>query len=281
MRVALLFSAFFFLLQARSQDNWRMDLIASAKGLPAARTDAERDSLDLRIKAGLKRLFDTPDLFTADLKDIPLSRVDAPDGTFRLFTWNLPNAVGGHRYEGLLMVQLGKKRSLHELRDLTAELNAPEIPELGPERWYGALYYQVVPVKKGGKTYYTLLGWKGYSKVETRKVVEVLSFKGGKPRFGAPLFGAGKLKKHRLVFGYSFQASMALRYEAAQERIVLDHLVPARADQEGQWAFYGPDMSYDAYVWDKGQWQYVRDIDARDDQRNGKPFKAPPKAPTP
>ncbi len=139
MRIALLFTAFFFLLQARSQDDWRMDLIASAKGLPTARTDAERDSLDLRIKAGLKRLFETPDLFTADLKDIPLSRVDAPDGTFRLFTWNLPNAVGGHRFEGLLMVQLGKKRSLHELHDRTAELNTQRrspslVPNAGTAR---------------------------------------------------------------------------------------------------------------------------------------------------
>lgn len=266
---------------AAAQPEVRADLIASAKALPLARTDAARDSLSLRIKDGLRALAADPATLTADLSDIPLSRLDAPDGRFRLFTWNVPNMTGGHRYEGLLLVQDGKRQQVIELRDRTADVSAPEVPELGPDRWYGALYYQVVPVKKGGKTYYTLLGWKGFNKVETRKVIEVLSFRGGTPRFGAPLFGTGKLKKQRVVFGYSFQATMTLRYESEQERIVLDHLVPARTDLEGQWAFYGPDMSYDAYVWEKGQWRFVRDIDARDNKRDNKPFKAPPTAPRP
>jgi hypothetical protein len=68
----------------------------------------------------------------------------------------------------------------------------PRCRNWAPERWYGALYYEVIPVKKGGRTLYTLLGWKGYSKAETRKVIEMLSFKGGKPRFGAPVFGKGR-----------------------------------------------------------------------------------------
>jgi hypothetical protein len=266
---------------AEAQPEVRADLIASAKALPLARTDATRDSLSLRIMEGLRALAADPATLTADLSDIPLSRVDAPDGRFRLFTWNVPNLTGGHRYEGLLLMPDGKRQQVIELRDRTADVSAPEVPELGPDRWYGALYYQVIPVKKGGKTYYTLLGWKGFNKVETRKVIEVLSFRGGTARFGAPLFGTGKVKKQRVVFGYSFQATMTLRYESGQERIVLDHLVPSRADLEGQWAFYGPDMSYDAYVWEKGHWRFVRDIDARDDRRDNKPFKAPPTAPKP
>jgi hypothetical protein len=261
--------------------DWRTALISSAAALPKVGSVEARDSLDTAIKAGLRELFNSPQAFTEDLSDLPLSRVDAPDGSWRFITWNLPQADGSNRFEGFLMVRDGRKSSLFELRDRSPELTAPEVPELGPDRWYGALYYQVIPVKKGGRTYYTLLGWKGYSKVETRKVIEVLSFRGGKPRFGAPLFGTGKLKRNRRVFGYSHQASMMLRYEPDADRIVLDHLAPTRADQEGQFAFYGPDLSYDAFVWEKGGWVYQRDIDARDQRRDGRPYQAPPREPKP
>jgi hypothetical protein len=78
------------------------------------------------------------------------------------------------------------------------------------------------------------------------------------------------------VFAYSFQASMSMRWDTAGGRIVLDHLSPQRPDLEGQPAFYGPDLSYDAYVWQKDHWAYQRDIDARE-QGPSKPWNPPPK----
>lgn len=260
------------------------DRIASlnetVKALASAEKDPVRDSLNAVLKSGLRDLLSTEDAATLPLADLRLSRVDAPDGKFRLITWNVPRSDGSHLYEGLLLVVDRSKKRSYELKDATAAIASPEVPELGPDRWYGALYYEVVPVKKGGKTYYTLLGWKGFDRIETQKVIEVLHFKGSAPRFGAPLFGSGKLKKNRQVFRYSFQASMTLRHQP-EFGIILDHLSPSRADLEGQWAFYGPDMSFDAYVWEKGQWQFQRDIDARDRSRSDKPFNAPPPDPKP
>ena len=255
--------------------------IASTKALSRAGTDAARDSMSAALGSALREVLGAPDGLTVALDSLPLSRVEAPDGSFRLITWNVPRNDGSHQYEGLLLVRNGKRHQLLALRDRTMEITTPEVPELGADKWYGALYYDVIPVRKGGKTWYTLLGWKGYSKVETRKVIEVLYFRGGQPRFGAPLFGEGKLKRTRQVFGYSFQASMLLRHDPEQERIVLDHLSSARADLEGQWAFYGPDLSYDAYVWDKDHWRFERDVDARDMRRETRPFNAPPSPPKP
>lgn len=243
--------------------------------------DNQRELISEGIQRDLEIILRRPDAFSVDFSDVPLSRIDAPDGAFRLFTWNVPRTDGTHHYEGWLLARNGKRTELHALRDATAAITAPEVPELGPDRWYGALYYQCVPVKKGAKTYYTLLGWKGHSNVETRKVIEVLSFRGSTPRFGAPLFGTGKLKAHRRVFGFSFQSTMLLRYEPASGHIVMDHLSPARADLAGQWAFYGPDLSYDAYVWDKDHWHFERDVDARDPRRVKKPFNQPPPTPGP
>ena len=187
-----------------------------------------------------------------------------------------PYSNGSHRFEGFLLVQDKKRRVLYELRDMTEKIENASFKMLGPDYWYGALYYTVVPVKKGGKTWYTLLGWKGQSNVETRKVIEVLSFKGGTPQFGAPLFGDGRVKRTREVFGFSFQTSMSLKWEQAFGRIVLDHLSPMKPEFAGQAAFMGPDLSYDAYVWEKDHWLYQRDVDVRQEDQS-KPWNKPPK----
>lgn len=262
-----------------SQSDSREEAIKQAKALAAANGDLAREAASARLKTALRGMLDQADGLSITLDELPLSRVEAPDGSFRLITWNIPLADGSHRYEGFLLARTGKFTTLFELRDQTASITNPELAELGPDRWYGALYYQMIPVKKGGRTWYTLLGWKGHSATETRKVIEVLSFRNGKPRFGAPLFGKGRLKEHRKLFAYSFQLSMMLHHDQEQGRIVLDHLSPMRADLQGKGALMGPDMSFDAFVWDKGQWRYERDIDLRDPKRDGKPFNAPPKEP--
>lgn len=221
-------------------------------------------------------LLEADDAFTADLNDLPMSRVDAPDGKFRLLTWNVGYNDGSCRFEGLLLVQDKRRRVLYELRDMTERITNPSSAISAPDNWYGALYYTVIPVKNGGKVWYTLLGWKGYSKVETRKVMEVLSFKGGTPQFGAPVFGEGKVRHAREVFGFNFETSMSLKWEAANQRIVLDHLSPMKPEFAGQGAFMGPDLSYDAYTWQKDHWAFQRDIDARQMDQN-KPWHKPPK----
>ncbi|MBK9175401.1 MAG: hypothetical protein IPM46_03510 [Flavobacteriales bacterium] len=257
-------------------------LIQQVNALAGAKSESARDSISELIKQSLRGLLDGPEGLALSLHDVPLSRVEAPDGSFKLITWNVPRDDGSHRYEGMLLTRSGKRATLFELRDMTRGIPSPELADLGPDRWYGALYYQVVPVKKGGKTWYTLLGWKGYDRSETRKVVEVLSFRSGKPRFGAPIFsGVGRLKEHRKIFGFAFQSTMMLRYEQDQARIVMDHLSPLRADMEKSNAFLGPDMSYDALVWEKREWRLVRDVDARDPRKDGKPFNAPPAPPRP
>ncbi len=270
-----------------AQDEDR-SLIMHLQALAMASTDAARDSIDPLINVDLRTILERADGLTRSMDDLPISRVDAPDGTFRLITWNIPREDGSYFYRGFLLAKQGRTHVLHELKDMTPSIASPELAELGPDRWYGALYYQVIPVKKGGKTWYTLLGWKGHSRIETRKVIDVLSFRGGKPRFGAPAFTPNtadapksRVKQQRVIHGFFFQAKMLLQYDQEQLRIVLDHLSPLRADMAGQNVFMGPDLSYDAYVWDKGQWQYQRDIDARDMRNNGRPFNPPPREPRP
>ena len=252
-------------------------LLKNIAALREAKSDAEQDSINKLLKVDLREFLGEANALLSPMDDVPLSRVDAPDGTFRLITWNLPRTDGSHVYEGFLLVKQGRTTVLHELHDATPSLSSPEAVELGTDKWYGALYYHVQPVTKGGRTYYTLLGWKGFNNVETRKVIDVLSFRGGKPRFGAELFGEGKVRAKRKVYAFSAQATMVLRWEPEMEAILLDHLSPRRADMEGKAAYYGPDMTHDAYFWYKGHWWLEPDIDARDKRLTGKNYKPPPK----
>jgi hypothetical protein len=241
-------------------------LAARVKAWAAGIQDAPvtvQDSLSRLITDSLQARLQQADAFTADLTSIPLTRVDAPDGSFRLFTWNLPRPDGSHRYHGLLLHHGPHGALVTQLNDATERIPSPEVPELAADKWYGALYYAAVPVKKGGRMLYTLLGWKGHDRTETRKVIEVLHFKGGRPRFGAPVFGSGRVKTQRRVFGFSFQSTMTLRYDTDLEAIVMDHLSPTRPDLKGQWAFYGPDMTHDAYFWHRGGWWLGEQVDLR------------------
>jgi len=264
--------------QARAQadSTTKAALIRSVNILQEARRDGERDTANAAIKHHLRAVLAQEDAMTADMADVPLSRTDAPDGKFRLLTWNIPYADGSHLFEGFLLVRDKRRHVLYELRDMTPRIENAPFKMLGPDYWYGALYYTVIPVKQGAKTWYTLLGWKGHSNVETRKVIDVLAFKGAVPQFGAPLFGEGRVKRTREIFGFSFQSSMSLKWEQAFNRIVLDHLAPMKPEFAGQAPFMGPDLSYDAYLWEKDHWQYQRDVDVRQDDMP-KPWNRPPK----
>lgn len=251
-------------------------LTAHLKAIGDADTDAARDSASALVKRELGAILNSDSAMTAAFTDVPISRVDAPDGAFRLFTWNVRHGDGSFLYEGYLLVPGRKKHALYELRDMTGHITKASTVQLTPENWYGALYYAVVPVKHGGRTYYTLLGWKGYSPVETRKVIEVLSLGGSMPKFGAPLFTADRQRNQREIFAYTAQSSMQLKWMPERKAIVLDHLSPTSAEFAGQPAFMAPDLSFDSYTWDKDHWQLERDIDLRQTGKS-KPYNAPPK----
>lgn len=251
-------------------------LTAHLHAIGTAETDAASDSASALVKHELGILLSSDSAATTSFAGVPISHVDAPDGAFRLFTWNVRHRDGSFQYEGFLLVPGHRKQRLYELRDMTDHITKPATAQLSPENWYGALYYAVVPVKRHGRTYYTLLGWKGFSTVETRKVIEVLSLSGPMPKFGAPFFKAGRQWHQREVFAYTAQASMQLRWMPERKAIVADHLSPVRMEFAGQPAFMAPDLSFDSYTWDKDHWVLERDIDLREMDR-GKPYKAPPK----
>ena len=109
-----------------------------------------------------------------------------------------------------------------------------------------------------------MIGWKGFSNFSTKKVIESLEIsKNGVPKFGQPVFKINDEKKKRLIFEFSARASMICRYDEQYDMIIYDHLSPISSKYAGQYQYYGPDMTQDALLFNKGLWIYNPNVDIR------------------
>jgi hypothetical protein len=129
------------------------------------------------------------------------------------------------------------------------------------------------------------LGYDPNDKLVRRKFVDVLYFKSnGTPVFGKDVFKFPKKNPKRLMFEYSSDVVMSLKYNKDRDQIVFSHLSSNREDPilEGQVQYYGPDGSYDALELHKGRWNLIPDIDARNEKNGNDNVKKPnPKKQTP
>lgn len=190
----------------------------------------------------------------------------SPDGVFRMITWNVPYNNHTHKYFCLLQVHAkgDKDYALYELIDKSDEISRPLNKQLKHTEWYGALYSEIIVTKKKKYTYYTLLGWDGNDNFTTKKIIDVLYFtSSNEPRFGANIFKLSKGNPKRLIFEYSDEVTMSLKWEPKRKQIVFDHLSPTKEELKGIRQYYVPDMSFDALELDKGNWIYLNDVDIR------------------
>lgn len=187
-----------------------------------------------------------------------VSVLQAPDDTFRVFSWHLPLNDGSYLYYGTVQLKTadGSLR-MFPLLDKTYEIANPESTVTSADNWYGAQYYRMIPIDGG----HLLLGWKGHTPAVTQKVVEVLRLEEDGIRLGSPIFDGEETRGHtRLIYRYSRQASMFMDYDSEAHRLVVDHLAPADPRYTGEYAQYGPDMTYDAWQVKGGQLVFIPDV---------------------
>lgn len=192
-----------------------------------------------------------------------VSIMNAPDNRFRIFSWHVMNQDGSYRFYGTIQMNSGDKLLMYPLEDYSPLLKNSEDSVTNNRKWFGAQYYKIVRVA-AASPYYVLLGWKGNNTRSTKKVIDVLSFdKEEKPVLGAAVFeGNGKTRK-RVVFEYTRQASMLMRYVPDQSLIVFDHLAPPDPKMKDRPDTFGPDLSYDGYKLKNGKWVFVANLDMR------------------
>lgn len=227
----------------------------------------------------LKSVLDQPESFAYPFEKLPaISKLKPDDQSFRIYTWNLQNDRGEHDFYGL--VQLNPKTNkndqlLLELENQRGELQNIDNKTFGAEMWPGAVYYELQTIKKKGKVYYTLAGWRGKDKAIAQKLLDVMYFQGGKLKFGYPLFKVKNRTQRRVVFTFSGNVSMLLIYDSRVKRFVFDHLAPRNNIVSENRKFYGPDGSYQAFYYDKKTWVLEEIYDARNRNNNKDSFYNP------
>ncbi len=226
--------------------------------------DSMRISANNIFKSNLFQALQKTESFSQNfdsLKNVSVKK--STDGKLRIYSWVVAtSAASNYSYHGFLQFQTLKgELKTYPLYDSTVYILKPESERLRTDRWYGCIYYEIIPVKRSGRTYYTLLGWKAQDTKTSQKLIDVLYFEKENPKFGYPLFKTDKVFRSRVIFSFMAQLSMGLRYESKKKLIVFDHLT-GQSNQSGNLET-GPDGSYDAFKFKSGRWLLLKDIDIR------------------
>lgn len=255
-------------------------LTALQSRIGQSKSDEERLKASTLVDSLLLDIFNQQGIW-----DYPFEKVEgmgiltSPDEAFRIFNWNVPKNDRSHIYHCYILLAPEEEElpKVIELKQIKNEPSRIEMRNLDEEEWLGCLYYDIIPVyKKRAIDHYVLLGWDGHNRITKRKIIEALSFRNGSPQFGKAVFKMDKGVKKRVVFEYSTEVSMSCRYQEKHKRLVFDHLAPRSAGLEGNPAFYGPDLTFDAFELKKGRWEFVENVDVRQERKRSKrPYKDP------
>jgi hypothetical protein len=238
---------------------------AILKSLRATRDEAEKESINIDLESELEDLLSYPGVMTYPFSSWEtMSTIVSPDGAFRIFNWNIEDKDLKHSHFCFVVRPKGSRdNQVYKFKEDRITLSPKPDMMLTPDRWYGALYYKIVPVQKGNKTYYTILGYSGKDRSTNMKLLDVFYFKGKTLRMGHPMFQESKGSKRllrRVFFEYSEKAVVSMNMNEKLGGIVFDHLVPEQKNLEGMYSFYIPDMTYDAYKEVNGSWMYIEDV---------------------
>ena len=259
---------FFLLLAAGNSQTFlskaEMEIKSSFDLLSETGNDDDKYAINERIISRMQNILMIKESFRYPFDSLfYVRKITSPDHNFRIYTWNLSLTNGTHKYFGFVQqsLQSDDSLSLHFLDDQAELFSLPDQPIYTNDKWYGAIYYQIIPVKIGKKRYYTLLGVDLNNLFTTRKLIDIFYMENNKVKFGFPVFSDGQNQVTRVVFEYSAQVSMTLNYSRSRKIIYFDHLAPSDPKFQGQYNHYGPDSSIDGFKFIDDKWIYMPDLD--------------------
>lgn len=263
------FLIIFVLFTQGIQAQWREDsLKVIAQRILTGKDAAERFRADSAFTRMLVRALSTPHSFRHPFDSLQnISRVYAPDSSFRIFTWQVIRDERVYRRHGAIQLPTPDGRlKLIPLIDRSLMINAKADTITSADWWIGALYYRVIRTEYAGKPFYTLLGYDENTVRSTRKVAEVLHFdQSGQPRFGGPFFRfpvgdtAHPPLMSRFWIEYKKDGNARMQYDDELKLIIFDHLI-SESEEPDKPHTYIPDGDYEGFRWEKGAWQYIEKV---------------------
>lgn len=191
-----------------------------------------------------------------------ISKLYAPDSSFRIITWYIE--IDDYRgYQKGLIQHNTKDGSLklNILFDNSEWADNKHSKICRDTNWIGAVYYNMIKTQHQGKNYYTLFGIDREGLRSQKKWIDVLSFDEKRN----PIFGGGfsfkedsiiKPTQSRFSIEYKKEARTYVNYEPELKLILFDHLISETEEPEFPWTFV-PDGDYEGFKWQNGQWVHV------------------------
>ncbi len=237
-----------------------------------------------------------------------VSVLTSPDKQLRIFTWAVVRDDGEFECFGAVQFYNEKEEEYQYqlLNDKSEEIMNREESLLTADRWFGAVYQDIIQTQMGDRTLYTLLGWNGVDNLTERKIIEPVILRGGTPQFGAAAFRRER-NLRRIVLEYTNDAMVNLSYEVQtiqevehervkvkgtnryrtidkvkerKERVIMfDEVEPQVPGMEGLFQYYVPSGVELAYAFVDGKWELRNGAQGRlKDKKLNKPFEPIEKA---
>jgi len=221
------------------------------------------DSLFVRT---LIRALKIPNSFYYSFDSLNISRLYAPDSSFRIFTWQLKKDEYVILQKGAIQMNTRDgSLKLYPLHDYSMFTPRPDDSVRSARTWIGAIYYKAIMKEHKGKKYYTLIGFDDFNVNSNKKWMEVLHFNdAGEPVFGGPFisFKEDSVKKptlNRFSIQYKKEAKTYFNYDQELDLIIVDHLISETDEPEKKFT-YVPDGDYEAFRWKDGQWVHINKL---------------------
>jgi hypothetical protein len=228
---------------------------------------ADRFRADSQFTRILVRSLRVPNSFYFPFDSLAtISRLYAPDSTFRIFTWQVSRDADLHRRHGAIQMRTADgSLKLFPLIDRSIIIKNQEDTVTNNEWWIGAIYYKILKNVYNNKSYYTLLGYDENSIRSTKKRIEVLSFDvKGNPVFGGPFFTFDKdtIRKPiqtRYSIEYKKNGNARIVYDDDLNMIIYDHLI-SESNEPAKKYTYIPDGDYEGFKWVNGKWLHIEKV---------------------
>lgn len=242
-----------------SLKNWSANMVFSE-------SPAERFRSDSHFVRTLVRALRIKNSFYYAFDSLNISRIYAPDSSFRIFTWQLKKDEYVYHQKGAIQMHTADgSLKLIPLYDRSMFTN----PLQGVRRdtsWIGAIYYRIIKKEHNGQAYYTLLGFDDFSAGSNKKWMEVMYFdEQQKPVFGGKFFSfkndtVKKADQFRFNIEYKKEAKTFFNYDPDKDMVIFDHLESEDGESERKESFI-PVGEFEAFKWQNGQWLHVPKID--------------------
>lgn len=193
-----------------------------------------------------------------------ISRLYAPDSSFRIFTWQVAKDDNYCRQKGCIQMRTADgSLKLFPLRDVSEFTNRATDTIANAGGWIGAIYYRIIMKEFQGKKTYTLLGYDENNATSTRKWIELLEFdKQNNPVFGKYkgfTFEEDKPMKptmNRFLLEFKKDGRARVQYDEEMDMIIYDHLISESNEPEKKYTLI-PDGDYEGFKWQDGRWIHV------------------------